>query len=79
MFYIKEIFPVRFYSKLIFIVPEMNFWICLRIFLQSDGRDGPDISKGLFNVKVEDFTNIKEKDGWIKYVKDWGNKSIYCS
>ena len=47
-------------------------------FLQSDGRDGPDISKGLFNVKVEDFTNIKEKDGWIKYVKELGgtNQSI---
>lgn len=47
-------------------------------FLQSDGRDGPDISKGLFNVVVEDFTKIKENDGWIKFVKelDGINQSI---
>ena len=29
-------------------------------FIQNDGRDGPDITKGLFNIQAEDFTKIED-------------------
>ncbi len=38
-------------------------------FIQSDGRDGPDITKGLFNIQAEDFTKIKDDRKWFSRVK----------